>query len=152
MIADARIVYARASSTPARNGRCDGHWCDGRGCHDLRPYRIGRRIGARFIAPDLLETMQAVFAPRSVAVVGASTDDLKLGARAVKHLVDFGYAGDCPAAPARAEIYGRQAYPSLASAGRGRAGNRDGGCRGGRRDRRVRGEGVKVAHLYGRVR
>ena len=67
-------------------------------------------------AGALAETMRAVFAPRSVAVVGASTDDLKLGARAVKHLVDFGYPGDLyPIHPSAAEIYGRAAYPSLAA-------------------------------------
>jgi acyl-CoA synthetase (NDP forming) len=65
---------------------------------------------------NLAETMRAVFAPRSVAVVGASTDELKLGARAVKHLVDFGYAGELyPIHPRAAEIYGRTAYPSLAA-------------------------------------
>jgi acyl-CoA synthetase (NDP forming) len=64
---------------------------------------------------ELAETMRAVFAPRSIAVVGASTDELKLGARAVRHLVDFGYAGELyPIHPSASEIYGRTAYPSLA--------------------------------------
>ncbi|MFN8636634.1 MAG: acetate--CoA ligase family protein [Chloroflexota bacterium] len=65
---------------------------------------------------DLSEAMHAIFAPRSIAVVGASTDELKLGARAVKHLVDLGYPGELyPLHPRAAEVYGRAAYPSLAS-------------------------------------
>lgn len=65
---------------------------------------------------SLADTMQAVFAPRSIAVVGASTDDLKVGHRAVKHLVDFGYPGELyPIHPSAPEICGRKAYPSLAA-------------------------------------
>ena len=66
--------------------------------------------------PPCEDTMQAVFAPRSIAVVGASTDDLKVGHRAVKHLVDFGYPGELyPIHPTAPEICGRKAYPSLAA-------------------------------------
>jgi acyl-CoA synthetase (NDP forming) len=60
--------------------------------------------------------MRAVFEPRSVAVVGASTDELKLGARAVRYLDEFGYAGKLyQIHPRAAEIYGHTAYPSLAA-------------------------------------
>ena len=93
VIADARIVYAPPTPQPPPPQAGEGEHVDG-----------------------LAETMRAVFAPRSVAVVGASTDELKLGARAVKHLVDFGYAGALyPLHPRAAEIYGRRAYPSLAA-------------------------------------
>jgi acyl-CoA synthetase (NDP forming) len=60
--------------------------------------------------------MRAVFEPRSIAVVGASTDEMKLGARAVRYLNEFGYTGQLyPIHPRAAEIYGHPAYPSLAA-------------------------------------
>ncbi len=87
IVADARIVYAPAPS-PA---------CPAPGAEELQ------------------DTMRAVFAPRSLAVVGASTDALKLGGRAVKNLVDFGYPGELyPLHPRAPEIAGRRAYPRLA--------------------------------------
>jgi acyl-CoA synthetase (NDP forming) len=58
--------------------------------------------------------LSPLLTPRSIAVVGASTDDLKVGHRAVKHLVEFGYAGDLyPIHPSASDICGRTAYPSL---------------------------------------
>lgn len=63
---------------------------------------------------DLRDVMRAVFNPDSIAVVGASTEPIKMGYRAVKNLVDFGYRGDLyPIHPRAAEIYGRRAYPRL---------------------------------------
>ena len=102
VVADARIVYAPPTS-------------------QAPPPHAGEGLGVRGSpgfrgAGSLTETMRAVFAPRSIAVVGASTDDLKLGARAVRFLLEFGYAGDLyPIHPRAAEIYGRKAYPSLAA-------------------------------------
>lgn len=57
------------------------------------------------IPPDL-------FLPRSIAVVGASTDPRKVGYAAFRNLLRF--KGDLyPVNPKRDEILGRKAYPSL---------------------------------------
>jgi acyl-CoA synthetase (NDP forming) len=96
VIADARIVYAPAADAPLPTLPLGGGG-------------LGR-------GSVLAETMRAVFEPRSVAVVGASTDEMKLGARAVRYLDEFGYAGKLyPIHPRAAEIYGHTAYPSLAA-------------------------------------
>jgi acyl-CoA synthetase (NDP forming) len=98
-VADARIVYGREDPSIPPWGPCIPKvpWWDGG------------------VFP-LAETMRAVFAPRAISVVGASTDDLKVGHRAVKHLVDFGYPGALyPIHPSAPEICGRTAYPSLAA-------------------------------------
>lgn len=59
------------------------------------------------IPPDL-------FLPRSVAVVGASTDPRKVGYAAFRNLLQF--KGDLyPVNPKRDEVLGRKAYPSIAS-------------------------------------
>ncbi|MFN8164497.1 MAG: acetate--CoA ligase family protein, partial [Solirubrobacterales bacterium] len=87
LVADARVVLSGSAQSHADRG----------------PDRAER-----------LATMQAVFEPRSVAIIGASTEEEKLGYRAVKNLVDFGYAGDLyPIHPRAAEIYGRKAYPRV---------------------------------------
>ena len=113
MVADARIVYAGEAPSHVGAMRPEGaiH------CAPTGSGPVGAQvIASESVAPaSLKETMRAVFEPRSVAVVGASTDELKLGARAVKHLVDFGYGGELyPLHPRAAEIYGRRAYPRLA--------------------------------------
>ena len=59
------------------------------------------------IPPDL-------FLPRSIAVVGASTDPRKVGYAAFRNLLRF--KGDLyPVNPKRDEVLGRKAYPSLTS-------------------------------------
>ncbi len=60
---------------------------------------------------------QALFAPRSIALVGASADASKLTARPQRFLRANGYQGRIiPINPGRAEIFGEKAYPDLASA------------------------------------
>jgi acyl-CoA synthetase (NDP forming) len=143
VIADARIVYAPPTPQPPPSclpwGPVSPRPCEGEGEIEHQPpspaagpwdrgdpgalWRgdsggpmVGRGGAGGEETSALAETMRTVFAPRSVAVVGASTDELKLGARAVKHLVDFGYAGELyPIHPRAPEIYGRKAYPSLAA-------------------------------------
>ena len=92
-VVDARIVLGPAeSSTPAPRAE------------SLSP------------SPQLLETMRAVFRPSSVAVVGASPEQGKLGYRAVANLIEFGYSGRIyPIHPRAAEVAGVPAYPSLAA-------------------------------------
>lgn len=59
--------------------------------------------------------MSRFFAPRSVALVGATEDVVKFGGKCTRFLIDFGYQGIFyPVNPKRSEIFGRRAYPSLA--------------------------------------
>ena len=60
---------------------------------------------------------QALFAPRRVALIGASGDPAKNTARPQRFLRKYGYTGDIlPINPTRAEILGERAYPSLMAA------------------------------------
>jgi acyl-CoA synthetase (NDP forming) len=60
---------------------------------------------------------QALFAPRAVALIGASADAGKNTARPQRYLRKHGYAGRIvPVNPARGEVHGETAYASLAAA------------------------------------
>jgi len=60
---------------------------------------------------------QALFAPRAVALIGASGDAAKNTARPQRYLRKHGYAGRIvPVNPARGEVLGERAWPSLAAA------------------------------------
>ncbi|MBX3048145.1 MAG: acetate--CoA ligase family protein [Anaerolineales bacterium] len=62
--------------------------------------------------------LRAFFAPRSVAVIGASTDPVKLGHAVLRNLVEGGYVkvGQVyPINPKAEEILGLRAYPSVAA-------------------------------------
>ncbi|HEV7264793.1 MAG TPA: acetate--CoA ligase family protein [Falsiroseomonas sp.] len=62
--------------------------------------------------PDL----RRFFAPRSVALVGASEDLTKFGARCLKQMLDFGFTGDVfPVNPNRTQVFGRPCFPSLSA-------------------------------------
>lgn len=57
---------------------------------------------------------RALFAPRRIALVGASADPARLTARAQIHLRRHGFDGDVlPINPRAGEIMGERAYPSL---------------------------------------
>ena len=57
---------------------------------------------------------QSFFNPSSVAIVGASSNPLKTGARVQRFLVSHGYKGKIyPVNPNRAEIFGLKCYPKL---------------------------------------
>ncbi len=59
--------------------------------------------------------MSALFNPESVVFVGASTAVNKLGHRAIKNIIDFGFKGKLhPIHPSASEIYGQPAYKSVA--------------------------------------
>ena len=61
-----------------------------------------------------IAVMEAVFHPRSVAVVGASANPDSPGHDYVRSLLDFGYRGAIyPVNPRAAEILGLKAYPRL---------------------------------------
>ncbi len=58
--------------------------------------------------------MDAIFAPRSVAIVGASQDPTKLGHAVVYNVVEHGFQGGIyPINPKADEILGHKAYPSV---------------------------------------
>src|SRR5271165_5220959 len=59
---------------------------------------------------------QALFAPRSVAIVGQSDDAGKAAGRPLKFLRRMGYAGHVyPVNPRRERVLGERAWPSLSA-------------------------------------
>ena len=70
-----------------------------------------------FTADARAALRQALFAPRTVALVGASGDAAKNTARPQRYLKKHGFNGlVVPINPTRDEILGERAYPSLAAA------------------------------------
>lgn len=60
------------------------------------------------------DNLTALFAPRSVAVIGASGDRRRFGGRPIQYMLDAGFEGPIyPVNPGRAEIQGLPAYPSI---------------------------------------
>ncbi|MFL6716475.1 MAG: CoA-binding protein, partial [Burkholderiaceae bacterium] len=60
----------------------------------------------------------AVFAPSSVAVIGASDNPNKVGGRPIHYMTRFGYTGAIyPVNPVRSEIQNRRCYPTLQAIG-----------------------------------
>jgi acetyltransferase len=58
--------------------------------------------------------LEAIFAPRSIAVVGASPDPSKLGHRILKNILDAGYPGRVfPIHPGAPHVLSLPAYPSV---------------------------------------
>lgn len=61
-------------------------------------------------------SLDSVFAPRSVAVVGASDDVARIGGRVLRHLLSGGFKGRVyPINPRRGQVQGLAAYPSVAA-------------------------------------
>jgi acyl-CoA synthetase (NDP forming) len=58
--------------------------------------------------------LSALFRPKKVAVIGASSKELSIGNRVIKNLIDFGFKGQVyPINPKADEIRGVKAYPSI---------------------------------------
>ncbi len=58
--------------------------------------------------------MKRLFDPEAIAVIGASTDPVKIGYRVVENIVSGGYQGDVyPINPKGGEILDRRIYPSI---------------------------------------
>jgi acyl-CoA synthetase (NDP forming) len=76
---------------------------------------VARAGGERAAAPARdRHDLDAVFAPASVAVVGASDDVAKWGGSVMRNLIDGGFAGRLyPVNPKAPQIFGLPAYPSL---------------------------------------
>jgi acyl-CoA synthetase (NDP forming) len=79
----------------------------------MAPTRIANAAAAAVpITCD--DGFSALFAPRSVAVVGASSDPLRFGGKPIRYMRDAAFAGPIyPINPTRAEIQGLRAYASL---------------------------------------
>jgi acetyl coenzyme A synthetase (ADP forming)-like protein len=77
---------------------------------------IGDKAPARqrFDQGEILAAMQRIMNPRSVAVIGASAEDGKIGNSVMKNLINGGYQGAIyPIHPKAVEILERKAYPSV---------------------------------------
>ncbi|HXX82594.1 MAG TPA: acetate--CoA ligase family protein [Casimicrobiaceae bacterium] len=63
---------------------------------------------------DIVRDMNRIMKPDAVAVIGASSEDGKIGNSVMKNLINGGYAGDIyPIHPSASEILGRRAYKSV---------------------------------------
>ena len=61
--------------------------------------------------------LDAIFAPRAVAVIGASPDPARLGHRVLRNIIDHGYAGRIlPIHPRATAILGLPSYPKVSVA------------------------------------
>jgi len=79
------------------------------------PEERGRMRGKeRIYMEKKWETMDAIFNPKSVAVIGASDNPGKLGSHVMRSLTEGRYSGRIfPVNPGRDEIFGIKTYPSL---------------------------------------
>lgn len=62
--------------------------------------------------------IDAALHPRSIAILGASDNPEKIGGRPIKYMLQHGYAGALyPINPARGEVQGLPAWPTLEAVG-----------------------------------
>ncbi|MEE8283704.1 MAG: CoA-binding protein, partial [Alphaproteobacteria bacterium] len=63
---------------------------------------------------EILGAMKRIFHPKSVAVIGASAEDGKIGNSVMKNLINGGFAGGIhPVHPKAEEILGKKVFPSV---------------------------------------
>ncbi|MFJ4124788.1 acetate--CoA ligase family protein [[Kitasatospora] papulosa] len=68
----------------------------------------------RYSREEILVSMRRLMEPRSVAVVGASAEQGKIGNSVMRNLIDGGFAGEIhPVNPRADDILGRKAYKSV---------------------------------------
>src|SRR5688572_10819611 len=100
---------AHSSWKGARSSHVWKRWIGAKGCGHS-PKNASRSSA---VSRSVLD---CVFRPRSVAIVGASSDPTKRGYQAVRALLDAGYAGPIyPVNPRGGELHGMRVYTSLES-------------------------------------
>ena len=58
--------------------------------------------------------LEALFRPRSVAVIGASRDEHSIGAAILHNLIEFGFSGPVyPVNPSTHSVHAMRSYPSI---------------------------------------
>jgi acetyl coenzyme A synthetase (ADP forming)-like protein len=63
---------------------------------------------------EILRAMNRIMRPKSIAIIGASAEDGKIGNSVLKNLINGGYKGRIvPIHPSLGEVLGRKAYPSI---------------------------------------
>lgn len=68
----------------------------------------------RLAREEILSAMRRIMNPQSIAVIGASAEEGKIGYAVVRNILDGGYRGKVyPINPRMAEIQGLKAYPSI---------------------------------------
>ncbi|WP_405621451.1 MULTISPECIES: acetate--CoA ligase family protein [unclassified Streptomyces] len=71
-------------------------------------------VRRRYSREEILISMRRLMEPRSVAVIGASNEDGKIGNSVMRNLIDGGFAGEIhPVNPKADDILGRKAYKSV---------------------------------------
>ncbi len=74
-----------------------------------------RRLGAGIGAMSGFAGLTSLLAPRSVAVVGASADPVRIGGRPIAYMLSQGFAGTIlPVNPKRSEVQGLRTYAAVA--------------------------------------
>ena len=77
--------------------------------------RKHRRLAVPTDTPPA-DDLKAALEPRSVAVIGASTNPNKIGGRPIAYMTRFGYRGKIyPINPNSPEVQGHKSYPDLAA-------------------------------------
>lgn len=108
------------AASPTGTGTSTLHADRGRGkawyhCLERRTRRLS--VGTRINAQETPLSLEPFFRPRSVAVIGASSDPKKLGYAVVDNLVNGGYLNDSrqvfPINPKGGSILGQAAYRSV---------------------------------------
>src|SRR4051794_34112924 len=80
-----------------------------------QPWRSGSR-SLRVARMHIGQGLDAIFQPRSIAILGASTDAAKIGGRPASFLRKYGFPGAVfPVNPRVGEVQGYAAYPSVAA-------------------------------------
>jgi acetyl coenzyme A synthetase (ADP forming)-like protein len=98
---DLNPVFASASGATAADVRI---------LLDPEPVRPVQRLSRE----EILASMNRIFKPRSVAVIGASAENGKIGNSVMRNLIDGGYRGQVfPINPKADEIMGLPAYRSV---------------------------------------
>ncbi|CAN7781796.1 acetate--CoA ligase family protein [Cupriavidus necator] len=63
-----------------------------------------------------VDSIGALLSPRSIAVIGASSNGARIGGRPLRYLIDAGYTGAIyPVNPSHPSVQGLKCYPDLAS-------------------------------------